>query len=40
MGFMDTMFGKSPELKFEQSPQQAEMYKTMFPNAGQLPFHL
>jgi hypothetical protein len=31
MGFMDTMFGKGPELNFEQSPQQAEMYKTMFP---------
>jgi hypothetical protein len=31
MGFSDFLFGESPELKFKQSPQQQDMWNTMFP---------
>jgi hypothetical protein len=31
MGIQDLFMGKSPELNFEQSPQQQQMYNTMFP---------
>ena len=31
MGFLDTLFGKSPSVDYKSSPQQKEMWKVMFP---------